>query len=175
MKTRNYDIFVAKIYDFALIISFWGFPRLIDSPTSYATLIVNVVHGVIVVNDSQCSEISWGEIKLRGGEGTFNSTMHLIKYENVLDAKKWHTINVKKKRWPRIGPRWAWRWNLGANLWESSTLTTQQSGRNKGGESIFFFAKIGQSYEIFWSSSSDLFCGISKSLDLVGSLKSQFR
>ena len=29
---------VAKIYDYALIDSFWGFPRLIDSPTSYATL-----------------------------------------------------------------------------------------------------------------------------------------
>ena len=28
-KTRNYDIFVAKIYDYALI----------DSPTSYATLV----------------------------------------------------------------------------------------------------------------------------------------
>ena len=37
-KTRNYDIFVAKIYDCALIDSFWGFPRLIDSPTSYITL-----------------------------------------------------------------------------------------------------------------------------------------
>ena len=37
-ETRNYDIFVAKIYDYALIDSFWGFPRLIDSPTSYATL-----------------------------------------------------------------------------------------------------------------------------------------
>ena len=37
-KTRNYDIFVAKIYDYALIDSFWGFPRFIDSPTSYATL-----------------------------------------------------------------------------------------------------------------------------------------
>ena len=30
--------FVAKIYDFALIKSFWGFSGLIDSPTSYATL-----------------------------------------------------------------------------------------------------------------------------------------
>ena len=39
MKTRNYDIFVAKIYDYALIDSFWGFPRFIDSPTSYATLV----------------------------------------------------------------------------------------------------------------------------------------
>ena len=37
-KTRNYDIFVAKIYDYALIDSFWGFPWFIDSPTSYATL-----------------------------------------------------------------------------------------------------------------------------------------
>ena len=37
-KTRNYDIFVAKIYDYALIDSFWGFPRILDSPTSYATL-----------------------------------------------------------------------------------------------------------------------------------------
>ena len=36
---RNYDIFVAKIYDYALIDSFWGFPRFIDSPTSYATLV----------------------------------------------------------------------------------------------------------------------------------------
>ena len=39
-KTRNYDIFVAKIYDYALIDSFWGFRRFIDSPTSYATLAV---------------------------------------------------------------------------------------------------------------------------------------
>ena len=37
-KTRNYDTFVAKIYDYALIDSFWGFPMFIDSPTSYATL-----------------------------------------------------------------------------------------------------------------------------------------
>ena len=37
-KTRNYDIFVAKIYDYVLINSFWGYPRFIDSPTSYATL-----------------------------------------------------------------------------------------------------------------------------------------
>ena len=37
-KTRNYNIFVAKIYDYALIDSFWRFPRFIDSPTSYATL-----------------------------------------------------------------------------------------------------------------------------------------
>ena len=35
---RNYDIFVAKIYDYAAIDSFRGFPRFIDSPTSYATL-----------------------------------------------------------------------------------------------------------------------------------------
>ena len=38
-KTRNYDIFVAKIYDYAIIDSFWGFPGFIDSPTSYATLL----------------------------------------------------------------------------------------------------------------------------------------
>ena len=37
-KTLNYDIFVAKIYDYALIDSFWGFPGFIDSLTSYATL-----------------------------------------------------------------------------------------------------------------------------------------
>ena len=37
-KTRNYDIFVAKIYDYTLIDSFWGFPGFIDSLTSYATL-----------------------------------------------------------------------------------------------------------------------------------------
>ena len=37
-KTRNYDIFVAKIYDYALIDSFWGSAGFIDSPTSYATL-----------------------------------------------------------------------------------------------------------------------------------------
>ena len=41
---RNYDIFVAKIYDYALINSFLGFPRLIDSPTSYATLIMTTVN-----------------------------------------------------------------------------------------------------------------------------------
>ena len=40
-KTRNYDIFVANIYDYALIDSFCGFPRFIDSPTSYATLVYN--------------------------------------------------------------------------------------------------------------------------------------
>ena len=38
-KTRNYNIFVAKIYDYALIDSFRGFRRFIDSPTSYATLV----------------------------------------------------------------------------------------------------------------------------------------
>ena len=38
-KTRNYDIFVAKIYDYALIDRIWGFPGFIDSPTSYATLV----------------------------------------------------------------------------------------------------------------------------------------
>ena len=38
-KTRNYNIFVAQIYDSALIDNFWGFAGLIDSPTSYATLI----------------------------------------------------------------------------------------------------------------------------------------
>ena len=45
-KTRNYDIFVAKIYDYtrALIDSFWGFPRFIDSPTSYATLPITKVY-----------------------------------------------------------------------------------------------------------------------------------
>ena len=37
---HNYDIFVAKIYDYALIDSFEGFPRFIDSPTSYATLVL---------------------------------------------------------------------------------------------------------------------------------------
>ena len=41
MKTRNYDIFVVKIYDYALIDSFWGFPGLIDSLTSYATPITD--------------------------------------------------------------------------------------------------------------------------------------
>ena len=35
---RKYDIFVAKIYDYALIDSFWVFPRFFDSPTSYVTL-----------------------------------------------------------------------------------------------------------------------------------------
>ena len=39
-KTRNYGIFVAKIYDYALIDSFWGFPGFIDSPASYATLLL---------------------------------------------------------------------------------------------------------------------------------------
>ena len=38
-QKRNYDIFVAKIYDYALIDSFWGFPGFIDSPTSYTTLV----------------------------------------------------------------------------------------------------------------------------------------
>ena len=37
--TRNYNIFIAKIYDYLLINNFWGFAGLIDSPTSYATLI----------------------------------------------------------------------------------------------------------------------------------------
>ena len=37
-KTRNYDMFVAKIYDYAHIDSIWGFPGFIDSPASYATL-----------------------------------------------------------------------------------------------------------------------------------------
>ena len=43
-KTRNYDIFVAKIYDYLLIDSFWGFPGFIDSPASYATLVLSVAH-----------------------------------------------------------------------------------------------------------------------------------
>ena len=42
-KTRNYDIFVAKIYDYALIDSFWRFCRLTDSPTSYATLNAHII------------------------------------------------------------------------------------------------------------------------------------
>ena len=37
-QTRNYGIFVAKIYDYTLIDSFGGFPGIIDSITSYATL-----------------------------------------------------------------------------------------------------------------------------------------
>ena len=36
---RNYDIFVAKIYEYALIDSFGGFPGFIDCLTSYATLL----------------------------------------------------------------------------------------------------------------------------------------
>ena len=35
---RNYDIFVAKIYDYTHIDSFWGSAGLIDSPTSSATM-----------------------------------------------------------------------------------------------------------------------------------------
>ena len=35
-------IFVAKIYDYALIDSYWGFAGLIDSPTSCATLLSSV-------------------------------------------------------------------------------------------------------------------------------------
>ena len=35
---HNYGIFVAKIYDYALIDSFWGSAGLTDSPTSYAKL-----------------------------------------------------------------------------------------------------------------------------------------
>ena len=45
-------------------------------------VIVDVVHDGFVVNDSQYSEICWGEIKLREGEGTINPSKHLIKYEN---------------------------------------------------------------------------------------------
>ena len=37
-KMRNYDIFVAKIYDYTHIDSFWGSAGLIDSPTSSATM-----------------------------------------------------------------------------------------------------------------------------------------
>ena len=36
---RNYDILVTKIYYYALIDSFGGFPGFIDSLTSYATLV----------------------------------------------------------------------------------------------------------------------------------------
>ena len=36
---RQYDILVAKIYEYVLTDSFSGFLRLIDSPTSYATLV----------------------------------------------------------------------------------------------------------------------------------------
>ena len=38
-KARNYAIFVAKIYDYALIDSFWESAGFLDSPTSYATLV----------------------------------------------------------------------------------------------------------------------------------------
>ena len=37
-KTGSYDIFVAKIYDYMLIKSFWGSAGFLDSLTSYATL-----------------------------------------------------------------------------------------------------------------------------------------
>ena len=37
-KTHSYGIFVAKIYDYARINSFWGSAGILDSPTSYATL-----------------------------------------------------------------------------------------------------------------------------------------
>ena len=41
-KTLSYGIFVAKIYDYALIDSFWGSAGFLDSPTSYATLVDTV-------------------------------------------------------------------------------------------------------------------------------------
>ena len=57
MKTRNYDIFVVKIYDYALIDSFSGSAGLIDSPTSYATLgwskFVQVLFEPISLSDFQ--------------------------------------------------------------------------------------------------------------------------
>ena len=83
---------------------------------------------------------------------------------------------MSKNRRLQIGPRWVWQWNLGANLWESSTLTTQQSGRNKEGKNklLFLLQKSDKAMKYFWSCSG-LFCGISKSLVLVGNLKSQFR
>ena len=37
-KTRNYGIFVAKIYDYALINSFWGSAGFLDSAAIYAAL-----------------------------------------------------------------------------------------------------------------------------------------
>ena len=40
---RNYGIFVAKIYDYALIDSFWGSAGFLDSPTTYANLVVSIM------------------------------------------------------------------------------------------------------------------------------------
>ena len=40
---RYYDIFVAKIYDHSLIDSFWGSAGFLDSPTSYAKLVVGIM------------------------------------------------------------------------------------------------------------------------------------
>ena len=44
---HNYDIFLAKIYDYLLTNSFWGSAGIIDSPISYATLATTIM--------SQCS------------------------------------------------------------------------------------------------------------------------
>ena len=42
---KAFYIFVAKIYDYALIDSFWGFRGFIDSLTSYATLTQDQLDG----------------------------------------------------------------------------------------------------------------------------------
>ena len=39
---RNCDIFVVQIFYYVLIDSFWGFPGLIASPTSYTYTLVNI-------------------------------------------------------------------------------------------------------------------------------------
>ena len=46
----NYDIIVAKIYDYALIDSFLGSAGLIDSPTSSDTLLCGTVCGTTDVS-----------------------------------------------------------------------------------------------------------------------------
>ena len=43
-KTHSYGIFVAKIYDYTLIDTFWGSAGFLDSPTSYATLYLSFGH-----------------------------------------------------------------------------------------------------------------------------------
>ena len=53
-KARNYGIFVTKIYDYALFDSFWGSAGFIDSPTSYATLLL---YSIVVLLDYQDDKI----------------------------------------------------------------------------------------------------------------------
>ena len=106
---RNYDIFVAKIYDYALIDSFWVFPGLIDSPTSYATLgwskFVQVLFEPISLSDFQDYENNFfgaqyllKKIDIMSSQSLFCTISHPNFLEIFASFVRNETnINLKKK------------------------------------------------------------------------------